>query len=270
VGRHSKIEGDALTEEKDVIVAPERHHDARRLVQRDRLEVLERAELPHADLSIAHPAKARRRDAVVLAHPDHARALDAGMALANPDGLTTGAGVEQADLAVARGGGEELAGRVERDALDGVRVSGENGAGALGRAEVPQLDGVVADCAREDVLRCGVPEHLADLARRRVDAQHGRIVDGHPALRVPSVESGGVHLPDEHVAVFPARCDDVVRVRRPVRVQHRRGVAPRERDDVRQLVGYSRRAGEGGGCGEDGERAAARGVPVDADVFLCR
>ena len=30
-----------LTEEKDVIVAPERHYDSRRLVQRGRLEVLE-------------------------------------------------------------------------------------------------------------------------------------------------------------------------------------------------------------------------------------
>ena len=264
-----------LTEEKYIVIAPERHHNARRLVQRDRLEVLERADLPHADLphadlSIAHPAKTRRRDAVVLAHPNHTRPLDARMSLAHPDGLATGARIEQADLAIARGGREELARRVERDALDGIRVSREHCTGALGRAQVPQLDGVVADRAREDVLRRGVPEHLADLARRRVDAQHGRIVDGHPALRVPTVERGAVHLPDEHVAVFPARGDDVVRVGRPVRVEHGRGVAPRERDDVRQFVGYTRSAGEGGRGGEDGERAAARGVPVDADVFLCR
>jgi hypothetical protein len=57
--------------------------------------------------------------------------------------------------------------------------------------------------------------------------QHGRKVDGRPALRVPALERRGVHLPDEHVSVLAARRDDRVRVRGPVRVEDRRGVAAR-------------------------------------------
>jgi hypothetical protein len=80
----------------------------------------------------------------------------------------------------------------------------------LWRAEVPQLHRVISDCAREDMLRGGVLEYLTDLARGRVDVQHGRKVDGHPAFHVPALEHGGVHLPDEHVSVLTAGRDDRV------------------------------------------------------------
>lgn len=216
-----------LAEEKDVIVAPERHYDACRLVQRGRLEVLEGASLPHANLSIAHPAEARRGDAIAFAHPYHARALDTAMSLADPDGVSTSAGVKQTHLAVSARRNEKLAGRVKRQALYGVPMTREHRAWRLWRAEVPQLHCVISDCAREDVLRRGVPEYLTDLARRRVDVQHGRKVDGRPALHVPALERGGAHLPDEHVSVLAAGRDDRVRVRRPVRVEDRRGVAAR-------------------------------------------
>jgi len=61
------------------------------------------------------------------------------------------------------------------------------------RTKVPQLHCVISDCGREDVLHGGVPEYLTDLARRRVDVQHGRKVDGNPALRVPALE---LHVED--------------------------------------------------------------------------
>jgi hypothetical protein len=55
-----------LTEEKDVIIAPEWHHDARRLIQRDRLEILQRSNLLHPDLPIAHPAESRRSNTIAI------------------------------------------------------------------------------------------------------------------------------------------------------------------------------------------------------------
>jgi hypothetical protein len=90
-------------EEKDVIVAPEGHHDARRLIQRDRLDVLQRSNLPHAHLPIAHPAKSRRSDTIAVSHPDHTRALDAAMALSDAYGFSASAGIEQAQFAIAGG-----------------------------------------------------------------------------------------------------------------------------------------------------------------------
>ena len=99
------------------------------------------------------------------------------MVLANPDGVTTNAGVEQAKLAIAGRRYEELARWAKREALYGVRMTDEHDTGGLGHAEVPQLHGVAADGAREDMLRSGVPVDLANLARRRVDAQHGREVE---------------------------------------------------------------------------------------------
>jgi len=68
---------EGLTEEKDIIVAPEGHHDSRRLVQRDRLDILQPSNLPHPNLPIAHPAKSRRSDTIAVS------------------GFSAGAGIEQ-------------------------------------------------------------------------------------------------------------------------------------------------------------------------------
>jgi hypothetical protein len=201
------------TEEEDIVVAPEGHHDARGLVQCERLDVLERASLPHGHLAIAHAAEPGRRDAIAVAHPHNAGTLDAAVALSDAYGVAAGARVEQAELAVAGRGGEELAGWAERNTLDSVPVSDEDGAGGLRGSNVPELDGVVANGGREDVLSGGVPEYLANLARGRVDAQHGLKVARDPAFCVPVLECGPVHLPDHHVAVLATRRDDRVRVR---------------------------------------------------------
>lgn len=196
------------TEEENVVIAPEGHHYSRGLVERERLDVLERTSIPHADLAIAHAAKPSRPDTIVLAHPHDTGALDAAMALSNTHGLSAGARVEQSDLAVARCGSEELASRAECHALDSIPVAGEDGAWGFGGAKVPEFDGIVANCAREDVLCGGVPEDLADLAWGRVDAQHGRKVLRLPAVRGPVLEHGRLHLPDHHVAVLAPRRDD--------------------------------------------------------------
>ncbi len=62
-------------EEEDVVVGPEGHENTRGLVDSDRLDVRERAGLPERHLVVAHLAEARRGEAVLVAHPDDARAL---------------------------------------------------------------------------------------------------------------------------------------------------------------------------------------------------
>jgi hypothetical protein len=69
-------------------------------------------------------------DAVTVAHPDHARTLDATMALSNPDGVVSAnVGIEQAKLAIAGRRDEELARWTEREALYGVRMTDGHGTG---------------------------------------------------------------------------------------------------------------------------------------------
>ena len=145
------------TEEENVVVAPKGHHDARGLVECERLDALERPSLPHANLAIAHTAKPGRRDAVAVAHPHDTSTLDTAVALAYAHGVSARTRVEKADLAIARRGGEELASGVERDALDGISVTDKDGLGDLGGTKIPELDGVVANGAREDVLSGRVP-----------------------------------------------------------------------------------------------------------------
>ena len=149
------------------------------------------------------------------------------MALGDAYGFSACAGVEQAQFAIAGGRREQLSRRVKRETLDAVAVAREHGTWRFGRAQVPQFHRVVAHGAREDVLRGWVPEHLAHFPRRCVDVQHGREVYGRPAVRVPPFENAGIDLPYEHVAVFAAGRDDRVRVRGPVCVEHRCGVAAR-------------------------------------------
>lgn len=199
-----------LTEEKDVIVAPEGHHDAGRLIQGDRLDVLQRSKLPHAYLPIAHPAKSRRSDTIAVTHPDHTRAFDSTMALSDAYGIRACAGIEQAQFAIAGGCREELSRRIKRKTLDAVTVALEYSTWRFWRAQVPQFHGVVAHSAREDMLRSRVPEHLAYFSRRCVDVQYGREIYGRPAIRVPPFESTGIDLPYEHVTIFAAGRDDRV------------------------------------------------------------
>ena len=63
------------TKEQDVIVAPERHEYTRALVNRRRLDIVEGAAIPQADLTIAHLAESSRRNPIVVAHPYHTGTL---------------------------------------------------------------------------------------------------------------------------------------------------------------------------------------------------
>jgi hypothetical protein len=49
---------------------------------------------------IAYPTKACHGDAVAVTYPYHMGALDTAMSPANPDGISTGTGIEQMHLAV--------------------------------------------------------------------------------------------------------------------------------------------------------------------------
>ena len=116
------------------------------------------------------------------------------MALAHADGIAACAGVEDAILAVAAGGGEEGAGGVEGEALDGIVVAAEDALGGLGGGEVPEFDDVIACGGGKDVVGGGVEEDVADAAGGDVDAGDGVKVLGLPALGAPAFEDRGLDL----------------------------------------------------------------------------
>lgn len=54
-------------EEQNIVVAPERHQHARRLIDDRRLEVRQRVRVPETQLAIRHLGKSGRGDPVVVA-----------------------------------------------------------------------------------------------------------------------------------------------------------------------------------------------------------
>jgi hypothetical protein len=67
------------------------------------------------------------------------------------------------------------------------------------------------------------------------------------------------NLPDEDLAVLGGRGDDAIVERVPVGVEYGGGMSPEEGNLVGQLALLVER--------DDGERAAARGVPIDRQVL---
>jgi len=53
------------------------------------------------------------------------------MALSNFDRFTTSSGVEQANLSITAGSGEENTGGIKVERLDGIRVAHESGTGSI-------------------------------------------------------------------------------------------------------------------------------------------
>lgn len=189
------------------------------------------------------------------------------MSLSRTDGISSCARVEEANLAVPAGRREEGAGRVPGEALNGVRMAAKRNLRALRTSEVPNLHDMVAGGGREDVVRGGVEEDVANAARGHVDAGDGVKVLRFPAVLSPALERRRLDGPDEGLAVLAGRGDDSVVEGGPVSVKDRAGVAAGEGDEVRELGGEAV-LGKGGGEGEDGERASPRRVPVEGDVPL--
>ena len=154
------------------------------------------------------------------------------MSFTNADRIAAGARVKQPNLAVAAGGSQQRAPRVEREALDGVRVAAKDRLGALGAREVPELDDVVAGGGREDVVCRRMEENVADTARGHVDAGDGVKVLRLPAVLAPAVEGAGLDLPDHGLAVLAGGGDDRVVEGRPVRVENGASVAAGEGHEV--------------------------------------
>lgn len=90
-----------------------------------------------------------------------------------------------------------------------------------------------------------MPQNLTDFARAGVNAQNGVEINGRPPLRAPAVKGCSIDFPDEELAIFGARCDDTVIVRRPVGIEDRGGVGAGERKTVWEFVGEARDRLEG-------------------------
>lgn len=149
-------------------VIPERHADTT-----DRVQVCETADrlvlagLPESDLAITHAREASGRDTVVLTHPNGARALCALVTRSYVGGLLL-TNVPYAQLLVAGGGHQEVSTGVPRKGLHDVVVLQLEW--CLSRANVPELDGIVARGGGEDVFSRGIEKDLADLSMRLSDS----------------------------------------------------------------------------------------------------
>lgn len=100
----------------------------------------------------------------MLAHPDGSAVLCAGVAGSLVYGLLL-AHIPDANLLVAGGRSEQVAGGVPGQALDNVAVL--EGQVRLAGANVPQLDRVVARGGGEDVFGRRVEEDLSDFSAFR-------------------------------------------------------------------------------------------------------
>lgn len=134
------------------------------------------------------------------------------MAVGDTDSLCAGTGVEETELAVTAGRGEGGADGVPRDALDRVAVAGELDDGrVLVALDVPDADEVVARGRREEALRGGVEDDLADLAAASIQLADGRNVGRRPAVVSPALEDRVLNVPQEDWGLARAwRCNSLL------------------------------------------------------------
>ena len=123
----------------------------------------------------------------------------------------------------------------------------------------------------QHIFRSWMERQLTYFPCRSVDLRDGVEILRNPFLCAPPEESILCYFPDEDVAVFTTRGDDIVVKGRPSSIEDCGGVTTREGYNVGEFVGevVPDRV-EGGGEGKDGECATAGGVPVYADVVLER
>jgi hypothetical protein len=220
------------TEEQDIVIGPEGHDDARRLVQGGRLDVPQATSLPNPNLAIGHLAEPSSRDSIEVTHPRNATAFDTAVTVRNPDRLSTSTRVEQPQLPVPAGSHQQCSSGVERDALDDIAVTNEHGFRIFRVREIPQLDCVLSGSASENVRRSRVEYDLTDLAGRRIDTRDGIEVLRDPALLPPAFKCRSLDFPNHDLAILTTRCDDGIVVGRPIRVKHGSGVASCDREII--------------------------------------
>ena len=149
-----------MGDEKEL--TPEGHANTRNRVQHsesaNRLRI---TRLPKRNLPLTHPREARRRDPVMLAHPDGPAVLGARVAGMFADGPLL-AHVPHADLLVARRRRQQRTRGVPGQALHDVVVA--QGVVGLAGRDVPELDGEVSRRGGDDVFGGGVKEDLSDFS----------------------------------------------------------------------------------------------------------
>lgn len=157
-------------------VVPERHADTRNAVQG--VEASNGGVVtgfPQSQLTIAHLGETGGSESILLAQPNDSAVLGA---------LVTRvfrcwpllSGIPHTHLLVSRSGDQHGARGIPRQGLDDVGVfQAERGDPGV---DIPQLDGQIAGCGRQDVLGGWVEEDLADLARVAAELGHGGDIGG--------------------------------------------------------------------------------------------
>jgi hypothetical protein len=182
--------------------------------------------------------------------------------------------IPESQLLVARCGDKHVAVGAPRQGLDHVVVL--EGKLRLSIFKVPELDGVIARRGGKDVLSSRVEQDVADLPT------WGQLCSWHksptPHQSLPSVSAQLSHRrnilrlfriaahgevvrdpPQAHLSIVTSTGKDVVVERVPVVVQHGGSVSSEQRHDIGQLSSLFQR--------DDGECAAAGGLPVDGQVL---
>ena len=115
------------SEEQNAVIAPEGHHNPGGLVEGNHFGIVETTRIPNSNLPVAHLAKTRGSERILLSHPDNTGALDATVAFGNAHGISASARVEQTDFSVSASCDQDVPDGVKRETLDRVAMPTEDG-----------------------------------------------------------------------------------------------------------------------------------------------
>ena len=210
--------------------------------------LLEGAGIPDGELTVDRAGEASGDDLVLVGEPAAAETLDTLVAEdLTGDGL--GAGVDDTELLVTAGRGDEAAVTVPGAGLDDIRVA-RGGEEVLALLDIPDLHSVVAGAGSEDVVGAGVVVDGADFALVPVEGLDG----GGDLLGDAALGDLG----DADVAVLRARGDEVLVEGVELDVENG-GLVDAHKRGVGDLAGLLE--------GLDGEDTSTSGLPDETKVL---
>jgi hypothetical protein len=227
----------------------ERHDDTRLgiegLVSESGGEV---ARIPDGELTLDGLGETSGEDLVLVSHPAAAETLDTLVAL-DLTGALLLAGIEDTELLITAGRGDEGTVLVPAAALDDIGVTADREE-LITLLDIPQLDGVIVGGGGEHVVGAGVEVHSADLSLVATEDLDG--------LSDVGGETFLGHLSDADVAILRARGDELLVEGREVEIKHS-GLVDRHKRNLAELAGLV--------VTEDGKHTTTGSLPEHGKVL---
>ena len=205
-----KMEAPFASKEENAVITPEGHHDPGGLIESDHLGIVEATRVPNSNLSVAHLAKTRRSERILLAHPNDTSTLDTAVTFINPHGISAGARIKQTNFPVPASRDEDVADGVKRETLDCVAMATKGRFRRFRATQVPKFHNVISRSGGQDMFSGWVEKNLTDPTGGTVDTRNGVEVLRYPMLLTPTFKGGSFDFPDHDFSIFTARCDNRV------------------------------------------------------------